>query len=125
MKRVRVLLRSIVKGGLFENLMTLCVTINTVTLAIDHYGISPATENVLSKFNTFFTIIFAIEMGLKLLALGVVKYLRDKMNFLDGGVVVISLVEVAFLSGGGALSAFRTVRIFRTFRVLRVARLLR
>ena len=105
--------------------MTLCVTINTVTLAIDHYGISAETEAVLGDFNTFFTVVFAFEMGIKVFALGVGKYLADKMNYLDGSVVLLSLVEVAFLSGGGAFSAFRSVRIFRTFRVLRVARLLR
>jgi len=124
-KRARCFLKVIVKNAFFENFMTLCVTINTVTLAIDHYGISENTGDILSTFNMVFTVIFAIEMALKLLALGFVKYLRDKMNYLDGSVVLLSLVEVAFLSGGGALSAFRTVRIFRTFRVLRVARLLR
>ena len=64
-------------------------------------------------------------MGFKVMAVGFKKYLSDRMNYLDGGVVILSLVEVAFLSGGGTLSAFRSVRIFRTFRVLRVARLLR
>jgi hypothetical protein len=47
------------------------------------------------------------------------------MNYLDGAVVILSLVEVIVSTGGGALSAFKTVRIFRTFRVLRVARLLK
>lgn len=65
-------------------------------------------------------------MVLKLIGLGVKSYLKDSMNYLDGAVVILSIVELAFLSNsGGALSAFRTVRIFRTFRVLRVARLLR
>lgn len=63
---------------------------------------------------------------MKLVGLGVKQYLKDSMNYLDGSVVILSMVELAFLSNsGGALSAFRTVRIFRTFRVLRVARLLR
>jgi hypothetical protein len=75
--------------------------------------------------NFVFTIIFTIEMGFKLVAIGIVKYISDKMNYLDGIVVILSLVELAMSSRGGALSAFRTVRIFRTFRVLRVARLLK
>ena len=37
----------------------------------------------------------------------------------------MSLVELAFLSKGGSVSAFRSIRIFRTFRVLRVTRLIR
>jgi hypothetical protein len=94
-------------------------------MAIDHYGIKDDLKNTLSSFNMFFTIIFITELGIKLLAVGIAKYLNDKMNYLDGSVVCLSIVELAFMSGGGALSAFRTVRIFRTFRVLRVARLLR
>lgn len=72
-----------------------------------------------------FTYIFAVEMSFKIIAVGIVKYVTDKMNYLDGIVVILSLVEVGVASGGSALSAFRTVRIFRTFRVLRVARLLK
>jgi hypothetical protein len=64
-------------------------------------------------------------MGMKIIAIGIVKYVSDKMNYLDGIVVILSLIEVGVSSGGGALSAFKTVRIFRTFRVLRVARLLK
>ena len=49
------------------------------------------------------------------------------MNVFDGVIVIISIVEAAFLSGGAgkAISAFRSIRIFRTFRVFRVTRLLR
>ena len=64
-------------------------------------------------------------MGLKLIGLGPINYLKDRMNYLDGMVVLLSIFELAFLSGGGAFSAFRAVRIMRTFRVLRVARLLK
>lgn len=65
-------------------------------------------------------------MGFKILGLGLRDYLKETMNYLDGSVVILSVVELVFLSGsGGSLSAFRTVRIFRTFRVLRVARLLK
>jgi hypothetical protein len=70
-------------------------------------------------------------MGSKLLALGVKKYAADKMNYLDGGVVILSIVEMvaeAILAGGGGelnMSAFKTIRMLRTFRVFRIARLLR
>mmetsp|Transcript_22884 Transcript_22884/g.22161 ORF Transcript_22884/g.22161 Transcript_22884/m.22161 type:complete len:238 (+) Transcript_22884:2482-3195(+) len=81
---------------------------------------------MLQQFNFSFTIIFAIEMGLKIIAIGIVKYVLDPLNYLDGAVVILSIVEEIISSGeGGALTAIRTVRIFRTFRVLRVARLLK
>ena len=64
-------------------------------------------------------------MFLKIVAIGLLKFFSDKMNYMDGGIVLMSLIEMIFLSGNGALSAFRSVRMFRTLRVLRVARLLR
>lgn len=59
--------------------------------------------------------------------MGVVEYLKDRMNIFDSIIVSLSLIELfIFGSGGGsAISAFRSVRIFRTFRVLRVTRLVR
>ena len=71
---------------------------------------------------------FIIEMGLKLFGLGVKSYLMDPLNYLDGAVVIVSILELTLFPQGlvdGSFSAFRTFRIFRTFRVLRVARLLR
>lgn len=64
-------------------------------------------------------------MSMKLIGLGVIKYLKDKMHLVDGSVVLLSIVEIFLSSGGGAISAFRSIRIFRTFRVLRITRLLR
>jgi len=124
-KRTRVVLKNICKHALWDNFVTGAVLLNTITMALDRYGIQPAEEEFLTTCNTVFTWIFIFEMSTKLIALGPQKYLAERMNFLDGGVVMISIVEMIFMSGGGSLSAFRTVRVFRTFRVLRVARLLR
>ncbi len=77
--------------------------------------------------NLVFTWIFIVELALKLIGLGPVKYLKDRLNYLDGFVVMISIAELFITSGSfsGAHQAFRSVRIFRIFRVIRVARLLR
>jgi len=67
-------------------------------------------------------------MIIKLTAIGVRKYIADKMNWLDGGIVSLSVMEMiltAVSGAGGNLSAFKTIRVLRTLRVLRVARLLR
>lgn len=112
-------------GTLMDNLMTICVAINTVCLAIDRYGIDPETEAFLNTANDIFTYIFLVEMCLKLIGLGVIKYLKDTLNYLDGTIVILSMVEVILQGGGGSLSAFKSIRIFRTFRVLRITRLLR
>jgi hypothetical protein len=125
-KRCRVPIKNFAKGAFFDNFLTIAVFINTVALALDRYGISTEEANNLSMMNTIFTWIFIVEAVLKIVGLGIVKYLKDKMNYLDCAVVMLSIVEMSFLSGSGTnLSAFRAIRIFRIFRVLRVARLLK
>ena len=83
-------------------------------MTIDHYGIDKETSKTLSDMNFVFTMMFISEMGLKILGLGPITYIKDKMNYLDGGVVILSIIELTVLSGGkkNALSAFRTIRIF-------------
>ena len=124
------MVKRFIENYLFDNFMIISVIINTVTLAMDRYNMPAYQELILQRLNMFFTFLFIAEMLLKIIAIGPTKYLSDKMNYLDGSVVILSIVELGINSNGGgsgksSLSAFRTVRIFRTFRVLRVARLLR
>ncbi len=46
-----------------------------------------------------FTWIFIGEMAMKLIGLGPMKYLRDKLNYLDGIVVIVSIAELLIISG--------------------------
>ena len=67
-------------------------------------------------------------MTSKLIAVGVGKYCADKMNYIDGSVVLLSIFEMVaaiFVSGGGGLSQFKALRMLRTFRVFRIASLLK
>ena len=92
-------------SDLFDNLMMLCVFLNTVVLSLD--GLVQE-EELLNTFNFWFTIIFAVELGLKIIGLGVKEYIRDTMNVFDAIVVILSIVELIFLGGGqSGLSAFR------------------
>jgi len=88
--------------------MTLAVTINTLSLTVDRYGIDEKTSAILTDMNFVFTMMFATEMAIKIIGLGPVAYIKDKMNYLDGGVVMLSLIELTFLSNNGknTLSAF-------------------
>jgi hypothetical protein len=130
LKKARCLLKMFVRTAIFDQFMTLSVLINTIVMAMDRYGIDEQEEIVLNDMNTWFTWIFIVEMSMKLLAFGPKKYAGDKMNLLDGSVVILSIIEIIIAAQGDAdsganLQAFRTVRVFRTFRVLRVTRLLR
>ncbi len=122
---IRHMAKKFITSSFLENLMTLCVLINTFTLAMDRYDQPENEQSVFQKMNIIFTSIFAAEMSLKIFALGLVGYLSDVLNYLDGFVVIFSLVEIIFLDGSGAFAAFRTLRIFRTIRMIRTLRVLR
>ena len=92
-KRFRYYLRIFMKSSLFDNTMTFCVLLNTVVLGLDHAGMSSEMSTILNIANTYFTIIFIVEMTIKLTAIGFKKYCADKMNYLDGGVVMLSIFE--------------------------------
>jgi hypothetical protein len=110
--------------------MTLGVLLNTIVLALDRVGIDHQMTEQLAYYNSWFTWIFIFEMSSKIIACGISKYMSDKMNYLDGGVVMLSIFEMVMaevLKGGEGvnLSAFKTLRMLRTFRVFRIARLLK
>lgn len=64
-----------VRHPLYDYLFTFIVVCNTITLSLDAYGVSDELENSLQTFSSYFTYIFIYEMGSKIFALGVKKYL--------------------------------------------------
>ena len=63
-----------------------------------------------------FTVIFTVEMAVKLVALGPLYYIQGKWNIFDGIIVIISLVDT-----GLELADFREssgTSVFRTFRLV-------
>ena len=74
-----------------------------------------------------FSCLFLIEMIMKLYAMGVREYFRDKMNSFDCFIILVSLSEQVMdildvnVSGNSfkVVTAFRTLRIFRVFKLAR------
>ncbi|XP_033123000.1 sodium channel protein 1 brain-like [Anneissia japonica] len=108
----------VVLDPLFDLFITLCILLNTIFLALDHYNISLTLMQVLTIGNTIFTIIFTVECAAKVISLDV-KYFRTSWNLFDLVIVIVSLIEL-LLSGsdGSGLSVLRT---FRLLRVLKLA----
>jgi hypothetical protein len=77
----------IVKHGLFDNALTLCVLLNTVIMGMEKYNMDKGLAEDLEFIGSVFTWIFIGELTSKVAAIGPKKYLQDKMNWLDGGVV--------------------------------------
>lgn len=64
-------IKSIVISSFFDNMIMICVIINTIILSLDGL-VKTEDEHILNQFNLSFTIIFAIDMFLKLVGLGIV-----------------------------------------------------
>ena len=119
-----------VKADLYDNFFTFFVFLNTITLSLQSYGMSQELESFLEQSNNWFTAIFIYEMFVKLAGIGIRKYCKDKMNWLDGGIVMASIFEVPYQGitnggGGSSMKAIKALRMLRAIRVLRMLRLLR
>src|SRR5689334_7843460 len=62
--------RQFVESGVFNAFIMISVLLNTVILATTGLVTDDKTNSILSAFNTFFTIVFCLEMGIKVFGLG-------------------------------------------------------
>uniref|UniRef100_A0A8D3DUH2 Voltage-dependent L-type calcium channel subunit alpha n=1 Tax=Scophthalmus maximus TaxID=52904 RepID=A0A8D3DUH2_SCOMX len=121
----------IINSSQFEYIMFVLILGNTLTLAIQHYEQSKTFTSVMDILNMIFTVVFTIEMIIKLLALRAHHYFIDPWNSFDALIVVGSVLDIAVseFSGGGGHGEVResgkvSITFFRLFRVLRLVKLL-
>lgn len=79
---------------------------NTIILALEFDGMPTKMEEVLQDMNTALTILFTIEMALKLLGLGFWEYISDGFNIFDSLIVIMAWVEFGF-QGGNSTTALK------------------
>ncbi|KAH8045503.1 hypothetical protein JL722_14192 [Aureococcus anophagefferens] len=114
----------------FDYFFTLLIVGNTIVLAMDHKGIDPAEERLHELILFVLGVLFAVEMVLKIAALGLAPYFAVSFNRFDAFIVFLSVLEVllapprflgkaAIANDGnaGVLSALRALRIFRVFKL--------
>ncbi|XP_059725400.1 sodium channel protein type 4 subunit alpha isoform X1 [Haemorhous mexicanus] len=96
--------------------ITICIVLNTLFMAMEHYPMTEEFENVLSVGNLVFTGIFTAEMVLKLIALDPYEYFQQGWNIFDSFIVTLSLVELGLANVQG-LSVLRSFRLLRVFKL--------
>nr|AKH03687.1 voltage-gated sodium channel alpha subunit LNav14a21+ [Lymnaea stagnalis] len=95
--------------------ITVCIVVNTLFMAMDHYNMDKNLQDISSQANEVFTAIFAAEAFLKILAMSPVVYFKDGWNIFDSLIVALSLMELSMkeLPGLSVLRAFRLLRVFK------------
>ena len=92
-KGCRLHLYQLVTSDFFDIMIIICIVLNMITLALHYDGASSSMLATLFYANLVFTGIFAMEMILKMTAMGRL-YFKSKWNIFDFIVVISSLAEI-------------------------------
>ncbi|XP_053261792.1 voltage-dependent L-type calcium channel subunit alpha-1C isoform X24 [Podarcis raffonei] len=126
----------VVNSTYFEYLMFILILLNTICLAMQHYGQSCIFKEAMNILNMLFTGLFTVEMVLKLIAFKPKGYFSDPWNVFDFLIVIGSIIDVILSETNPAehtqcsssMNAEENSRIsitfFRLFRVMRLVKLL-
>ncbi|PNJ74721.1 SCN5A isoform 12 [Pongo abelii] len=96
--------------------ITMCIVLNTLFMALEHYNMTSEFEEMLQVGNLVFTGIFTAEMTFKIIALDPYYYFQQGWNIFDSIIVILSLMELG-------LSRMSNLSVLRSFRLLRVFKL--
>ncbi|KAI9525985.1 Sodium channel protein type 2 subunit alpha [Dissostichus eleginoides] len=96
--------------------ITICIVLNTLFMAMEHYPMTKEFNSVLSVGNLVFTGIFTAEMCFKIIALDPYYYFQEGWNIFDGIIVSLSLMELGLANVEG-LSVLRSFRLLRVFKL--------
>uniref|UniRef100_A0AAR2IXB6 Sodium channel protein n=1 Tax=Pygocentrus nattereri TaxID=42514 RepID=A0AAR2IXB6_PYGNA len=96
--------------------ITICIVLNTLFMALEHYPMTDEFNKMLSVGNLVFTGIFTAEMVLKIIALDPYYYFQQGWNIFDSFIVCLSLMELG-LSNVEGLSVLRSFRLLRVFKL--------
>uniref|UniRef100_A0A8C3JSD4 Voltage-dependent L-type calcium channel subunit alpha n=1 Tax=Calidris pygmaea TaxID=425635 RepID=A0A8C3JSD4_9CHAR len=128
----------VVTSSYFEYLMFFLILLNTICLGMQHYNQSAEMNHISDILNVAFTILFTLEMILKLMAFKAKGYFGDPWNVFDFLIVIGSIIDV-ILSEIDVNSVFQcspgnsedsddnsrvSITFFRLFRVMRLVKLL-
>ncbi|XP_010833874.1 PREDICTED: sodium channel protein type 5 subunit alpha [Bison bison bison] len=74
--------------------ITMCIVLNTLFMALEHYNMTTEFEEMLQVGNLVFTGIFTAEMTFKIIALDPYYYFQQGWNIFDSIIVILSLMEL-------------------------------
>jgi hypothetical protein len=105
----------------FNIFTTFLIIVNTLVMGSEYYGMTEVHNQINDILNIFLNVGFAIEMIMKVIALGFRGYVADLMNIFDGFIVIMGILEMS-LSGQGNVKGLLVLRAFRMLRIFKLAR---
>ncbi|XP_074483175.1 sodium channel protein type 2 subunit alpha-like isoform X4 [Sebastes fasciatus] len=114
--KIKDIVLQVVMDPFVDLAITICIVLNTLFMAMEHYPMTKEFDNVLSVGNLVFTGIFTAEMCFKIIALDPYYYFQEGWNIFDGIIVSLSLMELGLANVEG-LSVLRSFRLLRVFKL--------
>ncbi|TDH06943.1 hypothetical protein EPR50_G00118540 [Perca flavescens] len=113
--KIKKLVKLIVMDPFGDLTITICIVLNTLFMAMEHYSMNSGFTKMLYVGNVVFTAIFTAEMVLKIIALDPYYYFQERWNIFDAIIVSLSLMELCLEKVGGmaVLRSFRLLRVFK------------
>ncbi|XP_076822135.1 sodium channel protein type 4 subunit alpha B-like [Clavelina lepadiformis] len=113
--KVQKFMRLICDDPFFDLMITLCIVVNTTFMAMEKHPATDEYKVMLLTANNVFTVIFAMEMVIKMIGLQPYYYFQEAWNCFDSIIVSVSLLELVMsdLPGVSVLRTFRLMRVFK------------
>ena len=123
--RTRRLLHDMCDSKYFDLVIAGVIGLNVVSMSLEYYMMPAKLEEILDVLNLVFTFIFLLEAIMRLVALGLYRYFKERWNQLDIIIVLFSILGIVFdrLDSKSIIPVNPT--IVRVMRVLRIARILK
>ncbi|XP_066152994.1 voltage-dependent T-type calcium channel subunit alpha-1G-like isoform X2 [Euwallacea fornicatus] len=123
----RQFIHKIVTSKYFDLAIAAVIGLNVVTMATESYRMPTIWEYLLRIFNYFFTAVFILESIMKLIALGIKMYIKDRWNILDVVIVILSVFGIIIEEMKENEMKIIPINptIIRVLRVMRIARVLK
>ena len=110
--------KALIEHPAFGPFFTVLILINTLLLCMEYADMPSGYAKGLEVCNLILTIMFILELVLKVGGMGFTEYAKDNFNLFDAVVVLISIIELA-AAGSGSLTALRAFRILRVLKLIR------
>lgn len=95
------------------------IILNTLFLATEYYE-KPDWITITQFYGNYvFTIIFFVEVIIKLFAYGIIDYFKDNFNIFDLIVVVFSMYDTFSPGEANGYSVFRAFRLLSIFKIMK------
>ncbi|KAF5831561.1 hypothetical protein DUNSADRAFT_12974 [Dunaliella salina] len=117
---IRQAARLLAYNPLTDKIMMFVILANVVVMFFAHYGMGPKFEQAIAIANIIVTAFFVAECTLKVVAVGLLTYLKNGWNVFDVVITLLSIASVLIQNLSPDSVAFLPV-----LRVLRVIRLLK